>query len=59
MKLFHITLNGILQKLTRKMALSRGWSCGRPRKFADGFISADKGMYMTDKTSLRWRKLRA
>ena len=36
-----------------------GYSCGRPRKLVDGFVSANKRIYMTDETFLMCRKLRA
>lgn len=48
MKLFHVSLNETLQKWTEKMALSRG----RPRKFVDGFVNANKEF--TWQTKLFW-----
>ena len=36
------------------MVLSHGCS----REFVDGFVSANKRIYMIDETFLRWRKLR-
>ena len=32
-------------------------SCSRPRKFADGFVSANKRTYITNATFLRWRSI--
>ena len=39
--------------------LSSGSFRGRPRKFADGFVSVNKRIYITDETLSRWRSLKA
>ena len=41
------------------MAQLRSSSQGRPRKLVNGFVSANKRIYITDETFSRWRNLRA
>ena len=41
------------------MAQLHGSSRGGPRKFVNGFVSANKRIYITDEMFSRWRSLRA